>query len=132
MRHRPYNFVHAINILNVLLKYFTWRLFFILSQEKIDDEQPTISLPIDISKHQDNLKTKSSLKTKRQDKIPTLPRDIDEAMKIGWNEKLKTTKIIVHPDLNRVWGTAPTENEIEVPCSSGIQRVVEFPGEIEI
>ena len=72
------------------------------------------------------------MKTKRQSKIPTLPRDIDEAMKIGLNEKLKTTKTIVHPDLNRVWGTAPTENEIEVPCSSGIQCVVEFPGEIEM
>ena len=57
-----------------------------------------------------------------------MPRDIDEAMKVGWDEDSGRTKIVVHSDLNRVWGAAPIDNEIEVPSSSGTQRVVDFPG----
>ena len=59
-----------------------------------------------------------------------MPRDIDEAMKVGWDEDSGRTKIVVHSDLNRVWGAAPIDNEIEVPCSSGTQRVVDFSGKI--
>ena len=106
--------------------------FFLYSKERIEDMPKTTSPSFGTMKDQDKLKDKKSLELKGPSNIPTLPRDIDEAMKVGWSDKtLKTTKIIVNPDLNRVWGTAPTENEIEVPCSSGLQRVVEFPGEIE-
>ena len=57
--------------------------------------------------------------------IPKLSSDIDVNK---WGENVKPTKILVHPDLNRVWGSAPVENEIEVPCSSGMQRVIDFSG----
>ena len=57
-----------------------------------------------------------------------MPRDIDEAMKVGCGEDSERTRIVVHSDLNRVWGAAPIDNEIEVPCSSGTQRVVDFSG----
>ena len=57
--------------------------------------------------------------------IPKLSSDIDVNK---WGENVKTTKLLVHPDLNRVWGSAPVENEIEIPCSSGMQRVIDFSG----
>ena len=57
--------------------------------------------------------------------IPKLSSDIDVSK---WGEHVKSTKILARPDLNRVWGSAPIENEIEVPCSSGMQRVIDFSG----
>ena len=39
------------------------------------------------------------------------------------------TKVVLIPDSNRVWGSAPVENEIEIPVSSGMQRSIDFSGE---
>ena len=69
---------------------------------------------------------KSSSKQKKSFSKQKTPRDIEEAMKVGCDKHSKRTKIIVHSDLNRVWGAAPADNEIEVPCSSGLQRVVDI------
>lgn len=77
-----------------------------------------------------NANDKNSSKEKKLFSKQRIPRDIEEAMKVGWDEDSKRTKIIVHSDLNRVWGTAPAENEIEVPCSSGLQRVVDISSKI--
>lgn len=57
--------------------------------------------------------------------IPKLPSDVDVNK---WGENVKPTKILVRPDLNRVWGSAHDGNEIEIPCSSGTQRVIDFSG----
>ena len=59
-------------------------------------------------------------------KISNLSYEIDLE---NWEEDVKPTRTIVHTDLHRVWGSAPTENEIQIPCSSGLQRVIEFSGE---
>ena len=57
--------------------------------------------------------------------IPKLSSDIDVSK---WGENVKSTKILARPDSNRVWGSASIEDEIEVPCSSGMQRVIDFSG----
>ena len=46
-----------------------------------------------------------------------------------WDKDVKKTKVILIPDSNRVWGSAPVENEIEIPVSSGMQRSIDFSGE---
>ena len=76
----------------------------------------------------DEEKSTKPSKRKRSLSERKIPRDVDEAMKVGWDEDSERTKIVVHSDLNRVWGAAPIDNEIEVPCSSGTQRVVDFSG----
>ena len=59
---------------------------------------------------------------------PKLPYDVDL---YNWGEDVKPTKVLIQPDLHRFWGSASTENEIEVPCSSGTQRVIDFSGEFK-
>ena len=45
-----------------------------------------------------------------------------------WDKDVKKTKVVLIPDSNRVWGSAPIENEIEIPVSSGMQRSIDFSG----
>merc|ERR1719361_1659189 len=48
-----------------------------------------------------------------------------------WDKDVKKTKVVLIPDSNRVWGSAPVENEIEIPVSSGMQRSIDFSGKFE-
>ena len=56
---------------------------------------------------------------------PQVLSDVDVT---DWDKDVKKTKVVLIPDSNRVWGSAPIENEIEIPVSSGIQRSIDFSG----
>ena len=56
---------------------------------------------------------------------PQVLTDVDVT---DWDKDVKKTKVVLIPDSNRVWGSAPVENEIEIPVSSGMQRSIDFSG----
>ena len=56
---------------------------------------------------------------------PQVLSDVDVT---DWDKDVKKTKVVLIPDSNRVWGSAPIENEIEIPVSSGMQRSIDFSG----
>ena len=60
--------------------------------------------------------------------IPRLPYDVDLC---NWGEEVKPTKMLIQSDTHRFWGSAPQENEIEVPGSSDTRRVIEFAGKFK-
>ena len=65
----------------------------------------------------------NTLQTPRN--APQVLSDVDVT---DWDKDVKKTKVVLIPDSNRVWGSAPVENEIEIPVSSGMQRSIDFSG----
>ena len=65
----------------------------------------------------------NTLQTPRN--APQVLSDVDVT---DWDKDVKKTKVVLIPDSNRVWGSAPIENEIEIPVSSGMQRSIDFSG----
>ena len=52
----------------------------------------------------------NTLQTPRN--APQVLSDVDVT---DWDKDVKKTKVVLIPDSNRVWGSAPIENEIEIP-----------------
>ena len=83
----------------------------------------------------DNNSSKKSIKcisNKSIDKTLQTPTNTAKVLSdvdvTDWDKDVKKTKVVLIPDSNRVWGSAPVENEIEIPVSSGMQRSIDFSG----
>ena len=83
----------------------------------------------------DNNIGKVSIKCTSKDSIgntPLTPRNAPQVLSdvdvTDWDKDVKKTKVVLIPDSNRVWGSAPVENQIEIPVSSGTQRSIDFSG----